>query len=149
MWQKYAVQVGKKKSSSTHPGMSLPSLVSLLVFPLLSSLSISWWSLPYSLACSFLFSVSIPASFSDITFSLKIGSESYFYPLSRDLSSQTPTGCRNKFKTNPGEERKKRKKRSWLRPRFRFYTNLLLGQVRCFGPHPTRGILTWLSLNTT
>lgn len=59
------------------------------------------------LLCSFLFLVSIPASLSDITFSLKIGSESYFCLLSRDLSSQTPTGCKNEFKTNPEEERKK------------------------------------------
>lgn len=94
-----------QNTSSTHPGLSLPTLVSLSApHPLSQRFLVQ---LSSSLECAFLFPVSIPASSSDITFSLKIGSESYFYPLSRDRPSQTPTGCRNEFKTNPEEEREK------------------------------------------
>lgn len=100
--EKYAGQV---KSSFTHPRMSFP----ILAHQYSRSFSQHFWGMHSgSLLCSFLLLVSIPASFSNITFSLKIGYESYFCLLSRDLSSQTPTGCRNEFKTNPEEERKER-----------------------------------------
>lgn len=92
IWQKYAGQV---KSCPTHPRMSLPTLV--CQYP--HSFSKHFLGKHSgSLVCSFLLLVSIPASFSNIIFSLKIGYESYFCPLSRDLSSQTPTGCRNELK---------------------------------------------------
>lgn len=99
-----------QKNSSTHPGLSSPTLVSLSAPHPLSQhfrVQLSLEALSSSLECAFLFPVSIPASSSDITFSLKIGSESYFYPLSRDRPSQTPTGWSNEFKTNPEEERGK------------------------------------------
>lgn len=112
MWRKYAVKVwgGKKQF---HPPYYVFANVSFSVgipTPPLSECRLvkhSGSTLFSSLLCSFLFLVSISASFSDITFSLKIGFESYFCLLSRDLSSQTPTGCKKEFKTNPEEERKK------------------------------------------
>lgn len=95
---------GQVQSCPTHPSLSLPTLLCQY----LHSSKHFWGKHSGSLVCSFLLLVSIPASFSNITFSLKIGYESYFCLLSRDLSSQTPTGCRNEFKTNPEGKRKGR-----------------------------------------
>lgn len=111
----------KNKQNQFHPPWSVFANFSPLVGTPTPSLSVSWLSavqvLSSGLVCPLLFLVSMPASFPDITLPLKIGSESYFYPLSRDRSSQTPTGCRNEFKTNPEEERGKR---AWLSPRSLF-----------------------------